>query len=148
MESHSSYACDGCAETIPDDKARIHCRICANYDLCANCYAVGVVTQNHTKVHVITVLPRSRSTDPPALPPRPNISTPQAQGNAASAINAGAQGGWKPLFSGSSATSTFVAFLTAVFKQIDRDRDGLITPEEYTSFLEVQNYTNAEHVCK
>jgi hypothetical protein len=37
--------------------------------------------------------------------------------------------------------------LTAIFRKLDTDNDGLITPEEYTSFLEVQQYAMEEHPC-
>lgn len=41
-----------------------------------------------------------------------------------------------------------VAFLEAVFARIDTDKDGLLTPEQYSSFLDVQDYRLEEDVCK
>jgi hypothetical protein len=45
------YTCYGCTEQIPPAKARIHCEICPNYDLCANCFVVGQATRNYAPYH-------------------------------------------------------------------------------------------------
>ncbi|KAJ7488413.1 hypothetical protein FB451DRAFT_1553791 [Mycena latifolia] len=36
----TSFSCDGCARSIAATDPRVHCLICADYDMCANC-AVG-----------------------------------------------------------------------------------------------------------
>lgn len=166
------YECDGCSEKMLELKARIHCQVCADHDLCTNCYVLGISTEGHLKSHSSIIIAKSGyplPPSPPTLPPRPKVPSPQPPPGRAipalvhrpapissqpvkqsnpSSVQAVAQGGWKPLFSGSSATPTFVALLTAVFEQLDTDKDGLITPEQYISFLEVQHYTNEEHVCR
>ncbi|KAF2710236.1 hypothetical protein K504DRAFT_254937 [Pleomassaria siparia CBS 279.74] len=55
--------------------------------------------------------------------------------------------GWQPLFSGSAPTATYTAFLQAVFARLDTDKDGLISPEQYSAFLDVQQYRLEEDVC-
>lgn len=71
----------------------------------------------------------------------------QAQAQAQAQPKTQARGEWQPLFQGSSATPMFVAFLEAIFAKIDTDKDGLLTPEQYSSFLDAQGYALEEDIC-
>lgn len=46
-----NFNCDGCAEAIQHKNPRIHCELCADYDLCANCFVVGRTTKTHAAYH-------------------------------------------------------------------------------------------------
>jgi hypothetical protein len=68
-----SFICNGCWEQIPPKKARIHCEICPNYDLCANCFVVGQATHNHVSYHPRTLIRASGLSSSVSLPPPPPL---------------------------------------------------------------------------
>jgi hypothetical protein len=68
-----SFTCDGCSEQILPKKARIHCEICPNYDLCANCFVVGQATHNHVSYHPTALIKTSGLSSNPSLPPPPPL---------------------------------------------------------------------------
>ncbi|ESZ94336.1 hypothetical protein SBOR_5280 [Sclerotinia borealis F-4128] len=70
----SLYGCDGCAEPIRPDKARIQCHICTDYNLCANCFVIQNVTRTHVSSHPTMIYKTSGTSTsgvPPPVPPRP-----------------------------------------------------------------------------
>lgn len=76
-----------------------------------------------------------------AKSPAPNASAPTK-------YQPPSQTGWQPLFQGSGPTPIMEAFLNAVFTRLDADKDGLLTPEQYSAFCDVQEYGPDEDVCK
>ena len=144
----SLYICNGCSEPIPAQKARLQCDNCVgDHFTCANCYVVGNYTRQHAEGHESSLIVQSGY--------QPNSHRQQVSSPQPAALSAQIQTtkpvvsqGWQPFFSGSAPTATYTAFLTAIFKKIDIDNDGLITPEQYTSFLDVQQYALEEDVCK
>lgn len=158
----SLYTCNSCSEQIPAHKARLRCDNCVgDHFTCANCYVVGSYTQQHVEGHESSLIVQSGyQPKPPPIPPRQQPLSQQParllQHNLEPLANSSSQSqatrqvipqGWQPLFCGSSPTAIYIAFLTAVFQKIDTDIDGLITPEQYTSFLDVQQYALEEDVC-
>lgn len=170
------YTCDGCLEEIPALKARFHCERCDSHNVCANCYVVGIFTKSHTAQHVTTMIVLSGTLaiplqGPPPLPPR-SAGTQQPPATASSykqqiprkPANTQAapqqppseqqqpapsqDGGWRPLFNGSQATPTMIAFFNAIFTCLDTQNIGLLSPEQYTTFCDVQGFTPDEHICK
>jgi hypothetical protein len=144
----SLYICNGCSEPIPAQKARLQCDNCVgDHFTCANCYVVGNYTRQHTAGHESSLIVQSGyqpNSHPQQVPsPQPAVPSAQNQTTKPAVLH-----GWQPLFSGSAPTATYTAFLTAIFKKIDTDNDGLITPEQYSSFLDVQQYTLEEDICK
>jgi hypothetical protein len=158
----SLFICNGCSEQIPAHKARLHCDNCVgDHNTCANCYVIGNYTQRHEEGHESSLIAQSGyQPKPPPVPPRQqvtsphpaqvsqyNLGQPTAPSSSVPSTTQAVQQGWQPLFSGSAPTALYTAFLTDVFKKIDTDNDGLITPEQYTSFLDVQQYAIEEDVC-
>lgn len=146
--SQSLYKCDGCSELIQPQKARINCANCGgNHNTCTNCYVVGKYTHRHKIGHAVFVieqsgyLPRPAPPVPPPLSQTPIISLPKR-------TRPSSQGGWQPLFNGSAPSSTMVGLLDAAFQRLDEDKDGLITPEEYSAFLVIQGYEPDDDTCK
>lgn len=141
--SASLYQCDGCSELILPQKARLNCGECGgDYDSCANCYVVGNYTKNHVAGHSPSLILQSGyvPTAPLAVSP-PAASLPQGSQNTS-------QSGWQPLMNGAEPSATMMAFLKEVFTRLDADKDGKITPEEYSSFLDAQSYSLKENTCK
>jgi hypothetical protein len=68
-----TFTCNGCSEQIPPNKARIHCEICPNYELCASCFVVGQATHNHVSYHPTTLIRTSGLSNSPSLPPPPPL---------------------------------------------------------------------------
>jgi hypothetical protein len=58
------------------------------------------------------------------------------------------QQGWKPFFDGCNPTPTGIAFLNSVFDCLDSMKAGMLAPEQYSAFLDVQCYRLEEDVCK
>ncbi|KAL0581495.1 hypothetical protein V5O48_000538 [Marasmius crinis-equi] len=54
-----TYSCDSCSQQILATNPRVHCLICDDYDLCANCTLGEQFTRDHTLDHAVTVLKRS-----------------------------------------------------------------------------------------
>jgi len=65
-----------------------------------------------------------------------------------SPCNAVRQMGWRPLFEGCNPSPTDLAFFNGVFDFLDMTKTGLLTPEQYSAFLDVQGYLPDEDVCK
>ncbi|KAH8679957.1 hypothetical protein BGZ60DRAFT_401015 [Tricladium varicosporioides] len=83
----------------------------------------------------------------PAGPAAPEPAIPTTAQPAAPAQPA-TTSGWQPFAYGSKPSATFVAFLEAVFACLDTDKDGMLTPEQYSAFLDVQGYGPDEDVWK
>lgn len=83
-----------------------------------------------------------RQTVPPsAASYKPNVIVPAV-------VQYPAQPGWQPLFQESAPTAIMETFLNVVFTCLDTNKDGYLTPEEYSAFLDVQEYGPDEDVCK
>lgn len=183
-----NYSCIACSEVIPEQKARIHCDICPNFDLCANCYVVGAQAGNHASYHPTTLvkvsgvmspsmnppLPPRRPVPSPSQPPSAQVNTPpqrsqytqqynnttptypQSSFQSSSALpspseppqNFSAGLRWQILFNGTQPTPEFIALMDAIFQHLDIGRTGYLTPEVYSSFLDVQGYMIEQNVWK
>ena len=55
---------------------------------------------------------------------------------------------WSPIFEGCVPSATGAAFLNTVFDCLDVERKGLITPEQWSAFNDVQGYELHEDPCK
>lgn len=55
--------------------------------------------------------------------------------------------GWQPLFQGTQPTQTMVDLLTAIFLCLDVSGIRLLSPEQYSSFLDAQGYLDEENIC-
>lgn len=51
----ATYGCDGCEE-YPIQGTRHHCTVCADFDLCAKCYAAGATSKGHEATHTMTAV--------------------------------------------------------------------------------------------
>lgn len=49
--SEENYACDVCKTALPSDRARVRCRICPDYDSCADCHVTESVSGTHCVEH-------------------------------------------------------------------------------------------------
>jgi len=56
--------------------------------------------------------------------------------------------GWKPIFEGCNPSAIGLAFFNTVFDCLDTQKKGLLTPEQYSAFNDVQGYAIDEDVCK
>ncbi|KAH8900190.1 hypothetical protein GQ53DRAFT_869566 [Thozetella sp. PMI_491] len=152
----SLYMCDGCREPIPAQKARVHCQMCpGSYDLCANCFVVGVATQNHASNHGMITFRTSNFTQaphPPALPQHPPVQqSPQAQPSASPQGYAPQQrAGWQPLFNGTTWTPNhdYVSLAQNIFAHLDPSHTGYLTPEAYSSLLDLLGVTGPRNVWR
>ncbi|KAF9266082.1 hypothetical protein L218DRAFT_1075092 [Marasmius fiardii PR-910] len=54
-----TYSCDFCSQNIPADSPRIHCQICTDYDLCADCTLGERSSKGHSLEHAITIFKKS-----------------------------------------------------------------------------------------
>lgn len=84
---------------------------------------------------------------PQAVPASRSVDAAEPRCNAGNAT-AGGQQGWKPLFEGSSPSRTALAFFNAVFDCLDTLKVGVLAPEQYSTFCDVQGYLPDEDVCK
>jgi len=55
---------------------------------------------------------------------------------------------WNPIFDGCIPSVTGAAFFNTVFDCLDTERKGMITPEQYSAFNDVQGYELHEDICK
>lgn len=53
--SHLQYNCDSCGLSILPTNPRVHCLVCADYDLCANCALGERFTQGHLGGHQTSI---------------------------------------------------------------------------------------------
>lgn len=120
----SLYSCSGCSETIPPQKARLHCEYCANYDQCANCAILEVYrfTASHNPGHKTTLHRTSGYAPSPVnaeSPPHPSA--------------------WGTMFDMKTLepTASFIDLASALFDCIDSDRIGLVTPEAISHILDL-----------
>jgi hypothetical protein len=150
----SNYICDGCKEQIPPQKARMHCQTCPDYDTCTNCYVLGVVTDNHTAQHPITLVRNSGVSDPPAQSNSGNGSGQRSFSAQPSQQHNNYGPGqnpftvWTPLFNADSTPGPdFVTMMQQFFGCLDPSRTGYLTPEAYSSFMEVQGFPTQQIVC-
>lgn len=85
-------------------------------------------------------------------PPRVGATSPTANTaeptNNAGNSTAGGQQGWKPLFQGSNPLPTALALFNAVFDCLDTLKVGILAPEQYSAFCDVQGYLQDEDVWK
>jgi hypothetical protein len=84
---------------------------------------------------------------PHVVPASPSGDAIEPTRNAGTATTGGQQG-WKPLFEGSNPSPTALAFFNAVFDCLDTLRVGVLAPEQYSAFCDVQGYLPDEDVCK
>jgi hypothetical protein len=56
--------------------------------------------------------------------------------------------GWNPIFDGCEPSATGAAFFNAVFDCLDTQNRGLLSPEQYSAFNDVQGYLPDQDVCK
>ncbi|KAG7097562.1 hypothetical protein E1B28_004899 [Marasmius oreades] len=54
-----TYSCDLCSQSILSDSPRVHCLICTEYDLCANCTLGERFSKGHSLEHAMTVFKKS-----------------------------------------------------------------------------------------
>lgn len=71
--SDKGYTCDACSTVLPSDRARVHCRICPDYDLCADCHVTESVSGTHSVEHDYEVY--IRDMDRPVLVKAKSIVT-------------------------------------------------------------------------
>jgi hypothetical protein len=150
----SNYICDGCKEQIPPQKARMHCQTCPDYDTCTNCYVLGVVTSNHTAQHPITLVRNSGVSDPPTQsnpgngPGQRSFSAQPSQQPKDYGPGQNPFTVWTPLFNADSTPGPdFVTMMQQFFGCLDPSRTGYLTPEAYSSFMEVQGFPTVQIVC-
>ena len=49
--SDGGYVCDVCNTALPSDRARVRCRVCVDYDSCADCHVTESVSGTHRVEH-------------------------------------------------------------------------------------------------
>ena len=155
----SLYQCDGCQDAIPAQKARVHCQSCPGYyDLCASCFITGVTSQNHVPGHRMVTYRTSGFGRVPLTPQTPpNLLPLVLQQTTQSAAQPDTRGGatqpgaaWRPFFEAGTWTPTvdYIALVQNIFGHLDSGGTGYITPEAYTSLLELLGVSGSQNTCK
>lgn len=165
--AHLQYNCDSCRQTIPVVNPRVHCLVCPDYDLCANCYLGERCTQGHVIGHAAQVfkqsggngaqpVPASNPTSPP-LPARGPPPLPSRSVNAQTAFpstsplaanGATTTPGWQPWFSpDSSPTPAFTTLINDIFTHLDPSNVGNLVPETFSRFEDDMGRLLHENAC-
>ncbi|KAH6649267.1 hypothetical protein F5144DRAFT_2299 [Chaetomium tenue] len=148
----SLYFCDGCTETIPAQKARISCRECQNYDLCANCAILGTVTGAHLSSHQTAVHRTSGFANMPPPPAGQPISgaagVPSAVAATAPAQRGQPTSSWTQFFNGQTwqHTDSFSRLVAAIFERLIGGT-GYMTPEAHSALLDLLGTPLHENAC-
>ena len=86
-----------------------------------------------------------RQEQPPQQPPRPQVQQmqrPQQQQTHSAALT-----GWQPFFNNTAPTAFGMAFFNEIFNHLDINRTGLLTPEQYSDFLDVIGHSLDQNAC-
>ncbi|CAG9995788.1 unnamed protein product [Clonostachys byssicola] len=134
----SLFLCHGCGDTIPPNKARVHCLPCGRYDLCASCALLGTYTESHRLGHKVELFRVSGHSGPVA-------------GDRTAASSAAAAGQcWSTLFDPETYATlpSFVDVASAVFGFVDVEGKGYLAPETYGLLLDVLEYPEANNIWR
>lgn len=55
--------------------------------------------------------------------------------------------GWQPFFNNTAPTAFGMAFFNEIFNHLDINRTGLLTPEQYSDFLDVIGHSLDQNAC-
>ena len=55
---------------------------------------------------------------------------------------------WQPLADGAGPTPFFTDILRAIFTHLDTEQTGMLSPEQYSSFLDAQRYGHDQNFCE
>lgn len=131
------FQCAGCSESIPSHKVRLHCEVCYDYSLCANCAILGVVTPPHAKAHPTTLLRES------------GFASVQSSPIAARGPQRPLMQAWATLFDMETleARPSGIDLLSAIFDCV-AEKTGIMTPEAYSSLLDLVDCPIEDNICK
>lgn len=167
------FNCDSCTQSIAPTNPRVHCLVCADYDLCANCALGERFTTGHVAGHGTQVFKQSggngqqaipASTTPaqsalntplghPGSPGRPSgvpPPLPSRPSNTQRAPNSagGGSAGWQPWFHpDSSPTDAYITLMNDIFTHLDPTNVGNLVPETFSGFLDDLGYLTHENAC-
>lgn len=91
-------------------------------------------------------MPKNILIVPPQVPPRPPTvaSVPSSFPRPTEPPS-----GWKPFFNEQGlASPAFIELLSAVFKRLDPNNTGTLTPEALAEYTSAQGYTGERNFCK
>jgi hypothetical protein len=148
----SLYFCDGCTEIIPAQKARMSCRVCQGYDLCANCAILGTITGVHLSSHQTTLHRTSGFANMPPPPARNSTNGPVGASPAAAASVPDRRGqstsSWSQFFNGQTwqHTDSFAQLVAAMFERL-AGGTGYMTPEAQSTLLDLLGTPLRENIC-
>lgn len=158
-----TFSCTTCAQPIAAASPRVHCLVCADYDLCASCALGERFAQGHATAHETQVFKRSGGGGAPPAPgsfsitpvlahaePSRALGTPQPlQATPAPAPAPSAPpAGWAPWFQpDSSPTPAYLALINDIFTLLDPTNLGNLVPETFSRFLDDMGYPAHENSC-
>ncbi|KAI5459002.1 hypothetical protein BGZ63DRAFT_406322 [Mariannaea sp. PMI_226] len=130
------FQCAGCSESIPSHKVRLHCEVCYDYSLCANCAILGVVTPPHSKNHDTTLHRESGLASVQSSPVSARGPPRLMQA-------------WSTLFDMDTleARPSGIDLLSAIFDCV-AEKTGIMTPEAYSSLLDLVDCPVEDNIWK
>ncbi|KAK4149169.1 hypothetical protein C8A00DRAFT_19114 [Chaetomidium leptoderma] len=127
--SLQAYACDVCNAALPSDRARLHCRICPDYDSCADCYVTESVSGTHCVEHDYEVYMHDR----PALVKGKTVVTSNDPEPSTY---------WGQLLTPAKTPSPiFSRLIAAIFAHFDATSAGVLQPSEFCALMFASGHT-------
>ncbi|KJA20260.1 hypothetical protein HYPSUDRAFT_203961 [Hypholoma sublateritium FD-334 SS-4] len=168
------FNCDSCKLSIASTNPRVHCLVCADYDLCANCALGERFTTGHVAEHGTQVFKQSGGNGQQAIPAstvptQPALNTPRGHpgnpgkpssvppplpsrpSNTQRTPNSAGRGsaGWQPWFHpDSSPTDAYITLMNDIFTYLDPTNVGNLVPETFSGFLDDLGYLTHENAWK
>ncbi|KAF8968396.1 hypothetical protein BDZ97DRAFT_433192 [Flammula alnicola] len=168
-----NFNCDSCRQNIAPTNPRIHCLVCPDYDLCANCGLGERFTHPHLGLHQTQIFKHSGGGNqvpllatnyatPPSTSSQPLANTPQNGPPPLPPRRASVLGpistppladqggaGWQPFFFPDMTPSpTFVTLMNDIFTYLDPTNNGNLVPETFSRFLDDMGYLPHENAWK
>lgn len=143
-----SYRCDGCAEPITNNRVRVHCLVCSDYDSCADCHLLERVSGSHVASHQHRILK-------PLVERNKVVSvTETANPAACSSSNStgfaegSAEAYWGKL---EEMRPTFSRLIGAIYAHLnglaEMSETGWLEPEKFCILLHHMGYSTREFPC-
>lgn len=167
-----NFNCDSCSQGIAPTSPRIHCLVCNDHDMCANCAIGGRFTKGHLPSHQLQVFAESGGGSNGHFPtpsqisityPLPSAPIQAPQPPLPSRVGLGPTNAppyhtpspavteqrWQLFFyADMSPTPTFVTLLNDIFTYLDTSNSGYLIPEAYSRFEDDMGCLPHENTCK
>ena len=164
------FNCDSCRQSIVPTNPRVHCLVCADYDLCANCALGERFTTGHVAGHSTQVFKQSGGNGQQAIPAstpvqaapntppgnpggiaRPSVvppPLPSRPSNPQPSNSPGSGSAWQPWFHpDSSPTDAYTTLMNDIFTYLDPTNVGNLVPETLSGFLDDMGYLAHDNAC-